>query len=203
MSIEEQKPFRYLALGDSYTIGEAVDPSERFPCQLQRKLSSSLGSRPVEVDVIAKTGWTTGDLQKAVDGASLSQEFDLVSLLIGVNNQYQGRSLEEYRLQFTRLLEQAIALAQSPARVFVVSIPDYGFTPFGLAKKEHITQQLDLFNAANLEITASVGVAYFDITPISRKGLEEPVLVASDQLHPSAEMYRRWVNDVIFPNLIL
>lgn len=191
--IEETSPIFYLALGDSYTIGESVDVAERWPVQLTQSLRE--GGIEVEAPrLIAKTGWTTSNLKNAIAEANLENNFDLVSLLIGVNNQYQGKSIEEYRLEFEQLLFRAIELAGGQKeRVFVLSIPDYGATPFGASNAESIGVEIDAFNAINREITTTQGVAYFDITPISRQAKTNPSLTANDGLHPSGEMYRLWV----------
>ena len=184
---------RILSLGDSYTIGEAVSEAERWPVQL----AALLRERGLEVEaprIIARTGWTTMDLQAAIDQAELAPPYDLVTLLIGVNNQYQGRSLEEYREGFVDLLGRAIDFAGSdPSRVLVLSIPDYGVTPFASEMdREAIGSELELFNAANLELTMAAGVAYVDITPISLHAAENASFVAEDGLHPSGEMDRGW-----------
>lgn len=189
-----QEVVTYLALGDSYTIGHAVEEAGRFPVQL----ADSLRNRGFQVEppeIIAKTGWTTDELAQGIADAEIEgQRYGLVSLLIGVNNQFRGRPVEGYRPEFTDLLGQAITFAGGDtSRVFVVSIPDYAFTPFGNGNPD-ISQGIDEYNAANREITESYGIQYFDITPISREGLEKPELVASDGLHPSGEQYRRWVN---------
>lgn len=182
----------YLALGDSYTIGESVTANARYPVQLANALVPGPDNK--EVRIIAQTGWTTEELANALDTATdLEASYDLVSLLIGVNNQYQGRSLENYRVEFRDLLERAIELAgNATGRVFVVSIPDYAFTPFG-GGNPLISEEIDAFNLANRSITAEYGIQYFDITPISRQGLVNTALVATDGLHPSAEQYRLWV----------
>ncbi|MDP2436021.1 MAG: SGNH/GDSL hydrolase family protein [archaeon] len=200
MAEEGEGEIKYLALGDSYTIGEAVESSGNFPHVLAERLRRQTG-REVQVEIIATTGWTTGDLQRAVAArAPREGSYDAVSLLIGVNNQYQGRGLEEYRQQFAELFAAAQRFAKKPERLFVVSIPDYGYTPFGLAKQQAISEQLDRFNAfARDHSAAQQSTDFCDITPISRQGLDVPALVAPDQLHPSSEMYRRWVDDVIFP----
>lgn len=194
--VDDPNVFYYLALGDSYTIGESVDSSERFPEQLGALLVADPMDRNVRS--FAQTGWTTGDLAAAIAGRSdFRENYDLVSLLIGVNNQFRGRSLSEYSTEFRALLETAIDFAgNDPNRVFVVSIPDYAYTPFG-AGDVIVSQEIDAFNAENAAITAEYGIQYFDITPISRNGLIEPELVAGDGLHPSAEQYRRWVELMI------
>ncbi len=194
-------PLTYLALGDSYTIGEAVAKEERWPIQLVSRLNESdiAVSKP---DIVAVTGWTTDELKAGIENAQLAEEYDLVSLLIGVNNQYRGYPLDEYKLEFEELLNTAIQFAGGEKdRVFVVSIPDYGVTPFGQGKDpEKIASELELFNAANKSITATYGIQYFDITPVSKTAFGVDSLTASDGLHPSGAMYSLWV-DIIYPGI--
>lgn len=188
MSVFSQNRTKFLALGDSYTIGESVTEDERWPNQLADKLKID---RP---RIIATTGWRTDDLKGAINSANLYDDYDLVSLLIGVNNQYQGKSSAQYEIEFEDLLKKAIQLAKGKRKnVFVVSIPDYGFTPFGKAKQEIISLQLDEFNKINKRISEKYKIKYFNITGISRRGLEDPTLVAADGLHPSGKMYTQWV----------
>lgn len=189
----------YLALGNSYTIGQSVAVSDRYSIQLQDSLSqSSINDKEIDVKIIARTGWTTGDLQGSIDNDDdLRSNYDLVSLLIGVNNQYQGRSLETYKIEFRQLLEKAISLAGNKKnKVFVISIPDYAYTPFG-NENTTVSQEIDEFNAANKAITEEFGIRYFDITPISREGLNDTELVASDGLHPSGKQYNLWVKSFL------
>jgi lysophospholipase L1-like esterase len=190
-------PMKYLALGDSYTIGESVAEAERWPNQLV----DSLTRRGWHIDkpmIIATTGWRTDNLKNAMTIAKLKPEYDLVSLLIGVNNQYQGKSSKEYATEFEELLKTAIHLAKGKKdRVFVVSIPDYGFTPYGKPKQGSITKAIDEFNEINARITYKYGVQYFDITEISRDGLKDTSLVATDGLHPSGKMYSYWVELIV------
>lgn len=187
----------YLALGDSYTIGESVTEAERYPNQL----ADSLAVRSIiltPVDIVARTGWTTDELDAGIDDRDdLQDTYELVSLLIGVNNEFRGRPLADYEVEFRALLERAINFAGGEKeRVFVISIPDYAFTPFG-GGSPFTTMDIDRFNAANLAITNDLGVSYFDITPISREGLDKPELVASDGLHPSGLQYARWVSTFV------
>lgn len=193
----EKKTF--LALGDSYTIGESVDLNERWPAQLV----DSLNARDFNVarpHIIAVTGWTTNDLLNGINREKPQGPFDLVSLLIGVNNQYRGNSVESYRPDFQQLLQQAIALAGGdPRHVFVLSIPDWGVTPFAAYRdSQKIAQEIDAYNAANRDETLAAGAFYVDITGISRQAKTEPGLIAGDGLHPSGEMYREWVK-VLLP----
>lgn len=188
------KPINYLALGDSYTIGESVAESERWPVQLADKLRED-GIEINPPKIIATTGWRTDELKAAIESDDeLKEEYDLVSLLIGVNNQYQGKSVESFAPEFEELLQMAIHLAgDSKDNVFVVSIPDYGKTPFGASKAQQIAKELDRYNEVSEKICAKYGVKYFNITPISRQSDPEGKLVANDSLHPSGEQYRQWV----------
>lgn len=194
-------PLSYLALGDSYTIGESVVELDRWPVQL----ATALREQEIPVfspRIIARTGWTTNELQQAINVATLSEAYDLVSLLIGVNNQYRGQSIATYRKEFQKLLDFAISKsARGSNRVFVVSIPDYAYTPFGGGKPE-ITQGVHEFNAAAAAICSTANIPFYNITPISQGGLDTPSLVADDQLHPSGEQYRRWVEEVILPGAL-
>ncbi len=194
ISMTKDSSFTYLALGDSYTIGESVKEAERFPNQLAESLKAD-GIKIGTVKIVARTGWTTDELESGITAAGLTQTdtFSMVSLLIGVNNQYRGRSVEDYKPGFTALLERAIKFAGGrKERVIVVSIPDYAYTPFG-GGRQSISEGIDKYNAANEAITRSLGVAYAQITPISREGLNDPSLVAGDGLHPSGKQYGRWV----------
>ena len=184
----------YLALGDSYTIGEGVDAGGGWPRQLAERLRE-VGIRIAEPRIIATTGWTTDELAAAMDEAGPLGDWDFVSLLIGVNNQYRGRSVDDYVGEFQRLLRRAIALAGGRAdRVLVMSIPDWGVTPFARASgrdRQAIADDLDAYNAAAGELCLAAGVAFVDITAISRTG-EAEVMLADDGLHPSAAQYARW-----------
>lgn len=195
----EDDTLRYLALGDSYTIGEAVPEDGRWPVQLAAALSGYPGLEVPSPQIIAQTGWTTANLSNAMNIAGIDEErFDLVSLLIGVNNQYQNQSIGTYAIQFAELLERAINIANGDSsRVFVVSIPDYGYTPFGLGNQQEISMELEAFNAVCRDITLSRGVAHYDITPISQQWPETEGLVAPDGLHPSAYQYSLWVDSFV------
>jgi lysophospholipase L1-like esterase len=189
--------FSYLALGDSYTIGEAVPQAESFPYQLAAQLNAQ-GCKIAEPYIIAVTGWTTDNLIGAIQQSDiLNKHFDIVTLLIGVNDQYQGLSREHYKTNFKQLLQTAIGFANGNTdRVFVLSIPDYGVTPFAQGHGSIIGPHIDQFNAINKEISEAAGVYYVDVTPISRKAATEPDLIASDGLHPSGKMYGLWVQQL-------
>ncbi|MEN9151631.1 SGNH/GDSL hydrolase family protein [Xanthomonas perforans] len=188
-------PLRYLALGDSYTIGEGVAPDQRWPSQLVDGLRA-YGWNLAPPQIIATTGWTTDELQAGIDAAAPQVPFDLVSLLIGVNNQYRGRPLDEYRQQFDALLLRAIACANGhPARVFVLSIPDWGLTPFARACSGDaalIGAQIDAFNAIAADRCSAHAVRFVDITATSRDGGDAVDMLVDDGLHPSGAMYARW-----------
>ncbi|HEY1069471.1 MAG TPA: GDSL-type esterase/lipase family protein [Thermomonas sp.] len=186
----------YLALGDSYTIGEGVEDAGRWPVQLAARLRA-LGIPLADPRIIATTGWTTDELAAAMDAAEPLGDWAFVSLLIGVNNQYRGRPVDDYAAEFQRLLRRAIALAGGRAdRVLVLSIPDWGMTPFALASgrdRPAIAAALDACNAAAREACAAAGVAFVDITGISRAP-DTAGLLAEDGLHPSAAQYARWTD---------
>jgi lysophospholipase L1-like esterase len=191
----------YLALGDSYTIGTSVNAAESWPALLAdalAKTGTDGKSYTTEPDIVATKGWTTRDLINGIsDRADLREEYDLVSLLIGVNNQFDGLSLVEYRTDFEQLLNRAITFAGDDRnKVFVVSTPDYAFTGFGAGNPD-ISEEIRRFNAAAQEITDGYGIPFLNITPISQEGINDPELVAPDNLHPSGKQYLRWVEKVI------
>lgn len=191
-----QAPVQYLALGDSYTIGESVEPDGRWPMQLVAALRAD-GIVIDDPRIIARTGWTTGELSAAIDVADpLGDDYGLVTLLIGVNNQYRGRDVDEYAHEFAVLLERAIGFAGRRAdRVVVLAIPDWGVTPFAARSGRDtaaIARELDAYNAAAAKICARRGVAFVDIAPVSRERGAEPAMLADDGLHPSAAMYAEW-----------
>lgn len=195
-SQQDKSGFQYLALGDSYTIGESVSLNDNFPNQLAKLIEVENPS--INSKIIARTGWTTANLQQALNSDQAnSKTVDLVTLLIGVNNEFQGRSTTEYRTEFEHLAKDAIRLTGGKTEhVVVLSIPDYGYTPYGKTRQESISVRIDTFNAINKEIAESLHLKYVDITPISRNGLKTPNLVAQDGLHPSGEMYKLWAEEV-------
>ena len=184
---------RFLALGDSYTIGESVPVAERWPVQLMQALRGT--ATPVDEPlIIAQTGWTTDELDAAIDSARVTGTFSLVTLLIGVNDQYRGREAEAYRAPFRKLLDRAIGFAGgSSSRVIVISIPDWGITPFAEGRdRVAIAAAIDRFNAVNRDETHKAGARYVDIAPASRAATSDRSLIAADGLHPSGRMYREW-----------
>ena len=192
---------RYLALGDSYTIGESVAENKRWPNQLAAMLSEQ--GIQTDVTIIARTGWTVDELWEGIQANPPEGTYDLVTLLIGVNDQYRGYPLDGYREDFRFMLGKAIEYAGGdPQRVVVLSIPDWGFTPFAATQDtEAIGLQIDEFNAVNLEETKWAGAHYVDVTIISRMAMDDFELIASDRLHPSGKMYSMWAEKV-FPTVI-
>lgn len=180
-----------LALGDSYTIGEAVGGQDRFPAQTAVLLNQK-GLKVTDVQYVAKTGWTSADLQGAISRSQFTKTYDIVTLLVGVNDQYQGMDLAGYRDRLAILIGKAVVLAgNSKDHVFVLSIPDYGLTPYGKGEMK-ISNEIDLFNTVNKQVASQEGVNYVDITPMSRQVTADPALTASDGLHPSAKQYHQW-----------
>jgi lysophospholipase L1-like esterase len=192
-----------LALGDSYTKGESVPTAQNFPHQLADSLRARGFDVPKPPHVIAQTGWRTDQLRAAYNSQTALHDstFSLVTLLIGVNNQYQNANFETYKAEFGQLLQTAIARAGDRRdRVVVLSIPDWAYTPYGQnypGDPQLISQKIDQYNAANRAITDQYEVAYVDVTGISRRGLDEPALVAGDGLHPSAKQYTEWVQALL------
>lgn len=190
-TIKPDSSYSYMALGDSYTIGQSVAVEARFPMQVAAMLQlKNIAIRTP--DIIATTGWTTQNLLSAITTQNPRKDYDVVSLLIGVNNQYQQRDTVGYRDQFTLCLNKAIELAAGRRNhVFVLSIPDYSVTPFG-GGQASIATQIDQYNAINKEITGAYGISYTDVTPASRQAASDPTLIASDGLHPSGSQYALW-----------
>ena len=189
----------YLALGDSYTCGQSVPVSESYPFQLSEKLKAA-GNAVGRPTVVAVTGWTTDELAAGIRAATLNPKYDLVTLLIGVNDQYRHRSVEQFRPQFVELVNRAIAFAGRRAgHVVVISIPDWGVTPFAHGSDaSEIAHEIDAFNDAAKSESSKAGVHWVDVTAISRTAATQPALGADDGLHPSGTQYARWV-DAILP----
>jgi lysophospholipase L1-like esterase len=193
----EQRPVRYLALGDSYTIGEAVTEDERWPMQLRDSLLAH-GMEMEWYKIIAHAGWKSRELREAIDQVKPDKNYNLVSLLIGVNDFFQGRSIDEYKTRFQQLLDIAVAHAGGRKdRVFVVSIPDYSYTPRYKDHQDIVSKGIDAFNVLNRKITLAAGIQYIDITILSRRGLSDPHWVSLDGLHPSGEQYTAWVKAML------
>ncbi len=199
-SISEKK-YTYLALGDSYTIGESLPTTDNFPNQLvSSMLNNAIPFLPARI--IAKTGWTTDELETGIEMANntspLLKSYDFVTLLIGVNNQYRGRSVDNYKPAFEALLRKAIQFAGDKAdHVVVISIPDWGVTPFANGRdRALIAQEIDAYNAVNKQVANQYSVHYIDITPWTREAATDITLLANDRLHPSAKEYKRWAESI-------
>ena len=190
--------FTFLSLGDSYTIGESVPTADRWSVQLANLLRQN-GADVADPDIIARTGWTTEELQTAIRQANNTKTYDLVSLLIGVNNQYRGQSLEKYRTEFRALLGTATQFAGGKAgRIFVLSTPDWGVTPYASGRdRQQIAKEIDAFNAVAQDECGKAGIAYVDITPVSRTAADDRSQIANDQLHFSGKMYQQWANKAL------
>ena len=192
--------FSYLALGDSYTIGESISAEENFPSQtvaILNKTAVGAGSRRQGFDnptIIAKTGWTTDELDAAIDAATIAKTYDIVSLLIGVNNQYRGRSVNDYKIQFDHLLQRAIYFAGNRTnRVFVLSIPDWGVTPFADGRnRQQISSAIDAYNATASAICKQYNSSFIDITTSQRLDANHAAYLTTDLLHPSGKEYTKW-----------
>ncbi len=191
---------RYLALGDSYTIGEGVEPAQRWPHQLAAALRAD-GVPLRDPDTIAATGWTTDELSAAIDARAPASDYAFVSLLIGVNNQYRGRAVDDYRTEFEALLTRAIGFAGGRSeRVLVLSFPDWGMTRFGAASGRDVARiaaETDAYNAAARDLCARRGVAFVDITPVSRAQDADAAMLAGDGLHPSGAQYTLWMREAL------
>ncbi len=191
-------PSRFLALGDSYTIGEAVAPEERWPERLAARLREE-GFDLAPPEIVAVTGWTTDELGAGIDAADPQGPYALVSLLIGVNNQYRRHDLDTYRDEFRALLRRAVAFAGEKAgRVLVVSIPDWAATPFAEdddRSAAQITAEIDAYNAVARAVAGAVGARFVDVTPLSRT--DDPAFVAADGLHPSGAQYAAWTEHIL------
>lgn len=186
-------PYTYLALGDSYTIGEQVKLEDNFPYQTIRLLRKA-GLAFCAPEIIATTGWTTDELTVAIGATQFLPQYDFVSLLIGVNNQYRGRSVTEYKVEFEYLLQRAVQFANNNAdHVFVLSIPDWGITPFAKGRNNNdIALAIDEYNAAAEQICVERRIVFIDITTAQRTDNSKAGFVAGDGLHPSGKEYAKW-----------
>ena len=188
-----QKTVSYLALGDSYTIGESVPIYENFPYQTVQLLRAK-GLKVQAPEIVARTGWTTDELMIGIEKTKFLKEYGIVSLLIGVNNQYRGRKIVEFGEQFEMLLDKAISFAGGKKEhVFVISIPDWGATPFAAGRdRKKIEEEINAFNALKKKLTLEKGITFIEITEGSRAATNDESLVAKDKLHPSGKEYAKW-----------
>jgi len=194
---ESKRPLKYLALGDSYTIGEGVAESDRYPNQLVKRLNDELSMSISTPVIIAKTGWTVDELEKGIKSSkNITPPYDLVTLLIGVNNQYRGKPVSEFKIEFEKMLLQAIGFAGNlPNHVIVLSIPDWGVTPFAMEKgadQSKVAEEITAFNSVKREISKQYGVFFIDITTHYKEVGAQPEMVVEDKLHPSGLIYSFW-----------
>lgn len=196
---QTKSTLKYLALGDSYTIGESVSESDRFPNQLRAKLVGE--GYPVDSTlIIAKTGWTTDELSAALNEKEPIGKYNFVTLLIGVNNQYRGRDAEEFRNEFVQLLNRAVGYTVAMENVIVISIPDWGVTPFAVKMGRDplkISAEIQKYNSIKKEETEKAGAQFVNITDISKEAKDDETLLAEDKLHPSGKMYGLWVERIL------
>ena len=193
----------FLALGDSYTIGASVSETERWPNQLSASLKK-LNIQVTKPTIVATSGWTTTNLIEGIERRNLEEKYDMVSLLIGVNNQYRSIPFTVFQDEFAELLKMSFEKAKSKSSVFVLSIPDYGVTPFG-GGRQSISDEINMYNEWISEVCSANEIKYYDITELSRKAKNDLSLLARDQLHPSGKMYAEWVSLIItdLPDLLL
>ena len=189
---------KFLALGDSYTIGQSVEVNERWPVQFLKELKATTNVIDT-LQIIAKTGWRVDQLKEAMNSSDLEPPYGIVSLLIGVNNQYQGQNANDFRPEFIEILEKSLKLVENRTeRLFVISIPDWGASPYGFGfDRAKVSKEINEFNSVVKEESEKRGLRYFNITTISRRALIDRTLIASDGLHPSGKMYKLWVDKMI------
>ena len=199
ITVENNRPtYSLLALGDSYTIGEGVEQAASWPYLLSERLESA-ESITLLPEVVARTGWTTSDLLNGIERQALATYYDVVSLLIGVNNQYRGLGLESYRSELLQLVEIAVALANNKrSSVVIVSIPDWGISPFEKDRdKEQVGREIDQYNHVNRSLAEEFGLRYVDVTGVSRTCSDRPLYFAADGLHPSGDQYELWIEPIV------
>lgn len=201
-AFQESQPLTYLALGDSYTIGEGVPKEDRYPMQLVEALNQSGVTRFSSPQIIAQTGWTVDELEAGINASKIDSEgYDLVTLLIGVNNQYRGRPIAEFEIEFEAMLKRAIGFARGRKdHVIVISIPDWGVTPFAESKgvdQEKVALEVNAYNAAKEAVCSQLGVAFVEITADYREIGAQPEMVVDDELHPSGRVYSRWTEKLL------
>ena len=189
---------KFLALGDSYTIGQSVEVNERWPVQFLKELTATTNVIDT-LQIIAQTGWRVDQLKEAMNSSDLEPPYGIVSLLIGVNNQYQGQNANDFRPEFIEILEKSLKLVENRTeRLFVISIPDWGASPYGFGfDRAKVSKEINEFNSVVKEESEKRGLRYFNITTISRRALTDKTLIASDGLHPSGKMYKLWVDKII------
>ena len=196
LNTPRESPYSFIALGDSYTIGEGVNEDERWPNQFVDVAYES----GVDFDqpmIIAETGWKTYDLLNAIDQTNFTKKYDYISLLIGVNNQFNSRPIDEFEEDLNKLMDEMKRIKKNDGSIIIISIPDWGYTPFGESSDmSDISEQINLFNSSLRKFATTNGLKYVDVTEISRRGINEPDLITNDNLHPSGIMYLEWAKKI-------
>ena len=194
--ISNESPLSLLALGDSYTIGEGVNEEERWPNQFVQ-VAYENGIDFLTPRIIAMTGWKTYDLINGIESSNFEKKYDYVSLLIGVNNQFNSRSINEFEDDLDKLLIKINNLKKKDGSVLIVSIPDWGSSPYGEnMDRNQISTEINTFNNSLKSFANINGLKYVDVTEISRRVINEPNLITSDNLHPSGLMYLEWAKKI-------
>ena len=196
LNTPRESPYSFIALGDSYTIGEGVNEDERWPNQFV-DFAYENGVDFDQPMIIAETGWKTYDLLNAINQTNFTKKYDYISLLIGVNNQFNSRPIDEFEEDLNKLMDEMKRIKKNDGSIIIISIPDWGYTPFGESSDmSDISEQINLFNSSLRKFATTNGLKYVDVTEISRRGINEPDLITSDNLHPSGIMYLEWAKKI-------
>ena len=196
LNTPRESPYSFIALGDSYTIGEGVNEDERWPNQFV-DVAYENGVDFDQPMIIAETGWKTYDLLNAINQTNFTKKYDYISLLIGVNNQFNSRPIDEFEEDLNKLMDEMKRIKKNDGSIIIISIPDWGYTPFGESSDmSDISQQINLFNSSLRKFATTNGLKYVDVTEISRRGINEPDLITNDNLHPSGIMYLEWAKKI-------
>jgi lysophospholipase L1-like esterase len=196
LNTPRESPYSFIALGDSYTIGEGVNQNERWPNQFV-DVAYENGVDFDQPIIIAETGWKTYDLLNAINQTNFTKKYDYISLLIGVNNQFNSRPIDEFEEDLNKLMDEMKRIKKNDGSIIIISIPDWGYTPFGESSDmSDISEQINLFNSSLRKFATTNGLKYVDVTEISRRGINEPDLITNDNLHPSGIMYLEWAKKI-------
>ena len=196
LNTPRESPYSFIALGDSYTIGEGVNEDERWPNQFV-DVAYENGVDFDQPMIIAETGWKTYDLLNAINQTNFTKKYDYISLLIGVNNQFNSRPIDEFEEDLDKLMDEMKRIKKNDGSIIIISIPDWGYTPFGESSDmSDISEQINLFNSSLRKFATTNGLKYVDVTEISRRGINEPDLITNDNLHPSGIMYLEWAKKI-------
>ena len=196
LNTPRESPYSFIALGDSYTIGEGVNEDERWPNQFV-DVAYENGVDFDQPIIIAETGWKTYDLLNAINQTNFTKKYDYISLLIGVNNQFNSRPIDEFEEDLNKLMDEMKRIKKNDGSIIIISIPDWGYTPFGESSDmSDISEQINLFNSSLRKFATTNGLKYVDVTEISRRGINEPDLITNDNLHPSGIMYLEWAKKI-------